>query len=178
MLQRCSSLQITLSRYTRAGLFGTDPSRKHIILVFLFFHENEVRKMIIPTEIMSHFTQPSWKDITLAVCFCKKNRNMFQFVSVSGCVILTFLQNASYHAHMTCLWPNFHSSGGDGGRLWLKFHHLWVWQGGRDNSCHVYGDIRGCDLRRFSLTPTKMFWCLNLTKTQAQCGHMIQLNLT
>lgn len=118
------------------------------------------------------------KGYNVGCLFLQKNRKMFQFVSVSVCVILTFLQNASYHAHMTCLWPNFHSSGGDGGRLWLKFHHLWVWQGGRDNSCHVYGDIRGCDLRRFSLTPTKMFWCLNLTKTQAQCGHMIQLNLT
>ena len=99
-------------------------------------------------------------------CLLTVSVSMFQFVTVTVCVLHWHFYKTC-HISFTCLWPHFHCSGGDGRRLWGGGHLL---------QCS-WGHAGGWPKVLF-LTPTKMFWCLNLTNTQAQCGHKIKLNLT
>lgn len=72
-------------------------------------------------------------------CLLTVSVSMFQFVTVTVCVLHWHFYKTC-HISFTCLWPHFHCSGGDGRRLWGA---------GGDNSCHVHGDMHGCDLRCF-----------------------------
>ena len=58
-----------------------------------------------------------------------------RYIHISTChrlrTILTFLQNVSYHIHITCLWPDFHIGRSRGWR-WS-----YTWQGCQASGCSL-----------------------------------------
>ena len=84
-----SCLHITLYRLKKTSLFGTDSHKHHIIIILMFFNENENNdvKSIIPSNIANHIAIAiSFK--LIAMRYFLQNRSALIISMSSPCHIL------------------------------------------------------------------------------------------